>query len=118
MNKPIELPAGAKIHCLKTWPNFYDDLVNPDRAKRKTLEIRLDDREFNVGDILCLREWNPHTEQYSGRLTVRLVTNCLRARPWVQKGYVAMSIAELALAVDPELLLGTEPGTLEKITAN
>jgi hypothetical protein len=40
-------------HRLKVDPQFFDDLVNG----RKSFEVRLDDRNFKVGDILHLWEW-------------------------------------------------------------
>lgn len=58
------------IHDLKIWPEFYADVASG--AKR--YEIRLNDRDYKIGDELNLREWNPHWKQYSGNeLWVRVV---------------------------------------------
>lgn len=34
---------------------------------RKTFELRADDRNFAVGDLLWLREYEPQLERYTGR---------------------------------------------------
>lgn len=43
------------MHFLKTWPQYFEQI----RLKRKTFEIRKDDRGFMLGDQLCLEEWVP-----------------------------------------------------------
>ena len=43
------------IHELKVWPAYYERLVDG----TKTFEVRKDDRGYQVGDVLVLREWNP-----------------------------------------------------------
>lgn len=42
-------------HILKTWPNAFDAVA----SGVKRFEWRLDDRGFDVGDVLILRKWNP-----------------------------------------------------------
>ena len=60
------------IHELKTWPTFFQDII----SEKKTFEIRNRGRErdFQVGDVLLLKEWDPETEEYTGRETKRKVT--------------------------------------------
>lgn len=52
-----------QVHELKTWSAYFEDVVDG----KKTFEIRFDDRGFEVGDKLLLREWLQRSEQYSGR---------------------------------------------------
>lgn len=75
-------------HELKCWPEFYSEVD----AKRKTFEIRENDRHFAVGDELLLREFVPHGVGYSGRSLVRRVTyvTSFQQRP----GYVVMGLDE------------------------
>lgn len=64
-------------HELKTWPRFYADLV----SGIKTFELRKADRNFQVGDTLCLCEFDPDTQTYSGRRVWCAVTHILRHDP-------------------------------------
>lgn len=61
------------IHPLKTWPRFYKALADGS----KTFEVRKNDRDFQVGDVLELREWDHETEKYTGREMAKVVTYVL-----------------------------------------
>ncbi len=72
-------------HELKTLPAYFDAV----RGGIKTFEIRKDDRGFNAGDTLILKEW--YGGQYSGRyVTVRVTYITDFSQP---HGQVVMSIA-------------------------
>ena len=43
------------IHELKIWPQYYERV----KEGLKTFEVRLDDRGFQVGDTVILKEFNP-----------------------------------------------------------
>jgi hypothetical protein len=81
-------------HELKTWPGPFQAIVDG----TKTFEFRRDDRGFEVGDILDLVEWDPHTKYAVGpeyrRLRV-VVTYVLAAGFGVPPGFVVMSIAKI-----------------------
>lgn len=59
-----------KIHDLKVWPDFFPSLL--DGSKR--FELREDDRGFQVGDYLRLREYAPGPDEYTGQEITALVT--------------------------------------------
>ena len=63
-----------KTHELKTWPEPFGALLTCD----KTCEVRKNDRDFQVGDALHLREWDPATREYTGRELRREVTESAR----------------------------------------
>lgn len=80
------------IHELKTWSDAFE----PTRAGYKTAEIRLDDRNFQVGDELILREYCPKTKTYSGRSITVLVRHRMEGRKFgLSENYVLMSIVLL-----------------------
>lgn len=49
------------VHELKIWPSYFEAVLNG----TKTFEIRKDDRQFSVGDILVLMEYEPGVIDYS-----------------------------------------------------
>lgn len=77
-----------KIHELKTWPVYFQAILDGD----KFFEIRLDDRGYSVGDLLFLREWKPDRliPRYTGREMVVQVTFILREH--LEEGYCCMGI--------------------------
>lgn len=42
-------------HHLKAWPCFFERCLDGS----KPFEIRLNDRDFRVGDVIVLHEWDP-----------------------------------------------------------
>jgi hypothetical protein len=52
-------------HELKTWPVYFDRLM----SKEKTFEVRKDDRGFQTGDHVVLREFDPHHCSQSSHCT-------------------------------------------------
>jgi len=82
-----------KIHHLKTWPEYYRAVV----SGAKKVEIRKDDRGFQVDDLLRLEEFEPDKQEYTGSCYTVKVTHILRDRPWVPEGYVAMSITPVCI---------------------
>jgi len=77
-------------HVLKTWPVFFADV----EAEAKTFEIRKNDRNFQVGDILRLAEYDPKRKAYTGRECRVVVdyTVCLDGLPGMPDGFIGMSI--------------------------
>jgi hypothetical protein len=51
------------IHQLKVHPEYFELL----RTGLKKFEIRKDDRPFEIGHVLSLKEWSPIDRRYSGR---------------------------------------------------
>ena len=62
------------IHQLKTWPEPFAAVVDGG----KTCELRKNDRDYKVGDVLILQEWNPDTKEYTGNEEVAHVTHIIR----------------------------------------
>ena len=78
-----------KEHDLKTWPEYFQAV----RDGRKPFELRFNDRDFQVGDILNLQEFEPMTQAFTGE-TERVVVSYVLAGPWLAPGVVALGIKE------------------------
>lgn len=95
----VGLPeAGPKTHVLKCWPRFFRRVW--DGSKRA--ELRRNDRNFEVGDVLELREWNPETGEYTGAWTRHLVTHIVADPEFgLKDGHVMLSLGDSLVAYDP-----------------
>lgn len=82
-----------KIHELKTWPEYFEPLL----IGKKQFEWRRNDRNFQEGDLLKLREWGAATASYSGREILARVDYIMGlAGEWnIPDGWVVMSITIL-----------------------
>jgi len=62
-----------EIHELKTWPEYFDAVW----TNKKNFEVRKNDRGYQIGDLLLLREYNPApglaSGEYSGREILAIV---------------------------------------------
>jgi len=76
------------IHELKTWPNYFQRV----QQGVKTFEIRRNDRDFQVGDILNLTSYNPETKEQGPRKAYQ-VTYILHGEQFgIERGYCVMAI--------------------------
>jgi len=82
----VEAESG-KTHELKTVQPYFDEVL----SGRKAFECRLDDRGFQVGDYLMLREFVDG--YYTGRQHLRRVVYILRDDfVGLQRGYCIMGL--------------------------
>lgn len=79
------------IHNLKTWPEYFQAV----KTGAKTFEIRKNDRNFQIGDIISLMEYNPTMGQLTGEIIPFFITYILNEQPFVPEGYVCMSIKHI-----------------------
>jgi hypothetical protein len=77
-----------KVHQLKTWPEYFKAL----KDGTKNFELRKNDRDFRVGDILYLKEYNPETEAYTSRSLEFYVTYIIDGEWGLKEGYCAMAL--------------------------
>lgn len=81
--------SEMRTHELKCWPEHFTAILDGS----KTVELRLNDRGYAVGDLLILKEFQ-YPVGYSGRDCVREVTHVVRDTfgTWLQPDVVAMSL--------------------------
>ena len=81
------------IHELKIWPEYFDSILYGD----KTFEFRFNDRNYQSGDSLCLKEFSPVTKEYTNRSLHVFVSSILYDVPdfGLKEGYCIMSIKHI-----------------------
>jgi len=76
-------------HELKTWKIYFNDIIEG----KKNFELRKNDRGYNVGDTLILKEYDNEVNAYTGRLTDCTVEYILHGGQFgLEEGYVIMGI--------------------------
>lgn len=76
------------VHKLKIWEPYFSKVISGE----KTFEFRKNDRGYEVGDTIVLREWSAKTG-YSGWQVIALITYILNGgSAGVPEDYCVMSI--------------------------
>lgn len=85
--------AERVIHELKLNKRFFSAVA----SGRKNFEIRKDDRDYQVGDILILKEWDDIMNNFSGRSVKRQITYiyCGCGQYGLARDYVVMALKEV-----------------------
>ena len=79
------METTRRTHELKIAPQYFREIANGN----KPFEVRRNDREYQVGDILKLREYDG---DYSGQEISAKVTYILDDPAYCKDGYVVMGI--------------------------
>lgn len=106
-DRPAE-EHGLRVHDLKVDARWFPDVL----SGKKPFELRKDDRGYQVGDVLVLREWDRErggvvdgpsgwpelslATFYTGRTCRRTVTCILRHEDFegIAPGYAALGLAK------------------------
>jgi uncharacterized protein DUF3850 len=97
--------VGRVVHVLKSWPVLYQAIARGE----KTFEVRYNDRQYQKGDIVLLREYDPspdyegdEQDRYTGSEMQFEIGFCLHGPEWgVDPAYVVFSL--LAARPDSEV---------------
>ena len=80
--------SNNKIHDVKVLPQYFEDILSGIKA----FEIRYNDRDYKVGDLLCLREYRDGA--YTDRETVREICYMIDDPRYCKEGYVVLGLKE------------------------
>ena len=91
-NQPSLTPV-RRTHELPIWPDSFASVANGS----KPFDVRQNDRNFQVGDALLLRELNPETHEYTGQTLVRWVSHVLPGNTFgVEAGWCVLGLSTSA----------------------
>lgn len=76
------------IHELKTVNPYFQHMWD----RRKSFEVRKNDRNFKVGDKLLLREYEPESDTYSDREIEIKINYILDDPDYCKEGYVILQL--------------------------
>ena len=60
-------------HTIKIWPNHFANVV----SGKKRAELRLNDRNYQVGDTVLLDEWSPTRSTWTGSECKVVITHVI-----------------------------------------
>jgi len=85
--------ASHRTHELQLWPQCFAAVS----AGTKPFDVRENDPDFQVGDALLLREYDPDLREYSGRTLLRYVSHVLCGGEFgVQEGWCVLGLGNVA----------------------
>lgn len=100
MLKSVLPKKPRAIHNIKIWPAYVPAAANGD----KPFEIRRDDRDYQVGDHLVQRAFDPIEQNYGSMIVRQLITYVLRGeqaeRFGCKPGYCILGLHVLSVAQD------------------
>lgn len=79
--KPIQFETGlppvpgreTNAHSLKCWPPFFGEI----NTGSKKFELRRNDRNYKVGDVVVLNEYIPDSKEFTGRSVLCTITSII-----------------------------------------
>lgn len=81
------------VHELKILPEF----IQPQIEGKKNFEIRKNDRNYQVGDTLVLKEYDPKTNNFTG---INMLAEVTYITDYMQKdGYVVLGTKRFKLRI-------------------
>ena len=88
----ISNPTQRQTHELKIWPACFAAV----KAGNKPFDVRENDGNFRVGDMLLLREVEPESEQDTGQTITRWVSYVLEGGAFgVQPNWCVLGFSDL-----------------------
>lgn len=93
---------AKKIHYLKTINPYFSEIWN----SHKTFELRIDDRNYEAGDEIYLKEYHKENDKYSGRIVRAEITYVLKSYVALMDYYCAFSfkVTQFIILPPPQTL--------------
>lgn len=79
---------NSMLHKVKSWPQQFKAV----KDKGKRFEVRVNDRNYQVNDLLELREWDPKTKKYTGEKILYRITHKLQGKFGLPKDLAVLQL--------------------------
>lgn len=80
-------------HELKIWPDYFRWVEDG----HKSFEVRRYDRNYQPGQTLLLREWDPGSKEYTGRQAERKISFMMTGGKFgIKSGFCILQLYEVA----------------------
>lgn len=87
-------PTGASIHHnLKIWPDAFAALAE----HKLTFDVRYNDRDYAVGDIIRYHEWSPDKGVYLPGRARATVCSIFRSAQLLAQGTVVLGLMDVEI---------------------
>lgn len=84
MEKDLEI-----LHEIKCWPEFFGKIA----LREKEFELRKNDRDYQVGEIIKIREYVPNKQRYTGSFVLREISYMLTNTEFgLKEGYCILQL--------------------------
>jgi hypothetical protein len=97
-NPTVQPYVTETVHEVKSWSHFFQAI----KAGAKVHDLRKNDRDYNVGDILLLREYDFINGRYTGESIEAVITYitdnrvpCAFSSAVLHEGYCILSLKVL-----------------------
>lgn len=88
-----------KVHDIKCWPEYFQAA----KAGKKPFEVRKNDRNYQIGDVLQQMEWDPISGEYSGDFITQEITYILHGGQFgIDAGYIVMGLLRMLGVIPPK----------------
>jgi hypothetical protein len=86
---------------VKCWTSYFEQV----RSGAKAFEARAADRDYRVGDLITLLDFDPRAQTFTGWEITRTITSSLAEgeHPAVSPGHVVFGLSQLPPADFPDV---------------
>ena len=99
------------VHHLKILPTYYHETVT---GKKKS-QLRKNDRDYRIGDTLCLHEWDEELQIFTGPQANVLVTDKIEDCEGLMPGYCILSVEQKLGAISSFNVKNAGKATLSEL---
>lgn len=82
---------NTRTHHVKIYPGNFAMM----KAGQKPFDVRLDDRQYERGDTIVFKEWDPDVERFTGETITREI-GCKQIWEGLSPGFAAFGLVDVS----------------------